>query len=203
MDYYRDLARDFARDSSFRYYLAFRILAGLGTAVFIFCAVEAVKVHGMNKAFVIFVLMLGRNAARMGGAWLAPQFAERIGYKRLIFFSSIVMLAAALVAGFAPVGWGGLFLAGALTASFGGSARAVGFQSYRLRLLPRGKRVGYQAMLGSAVAITAIVAMPMMGAIMQNYGHTFGFYIGAVITGASCLPLLRCHVRDRAAGAEA
>jgi MFS family permease len=196
--YYRELARDLRADGNFRLYLAFAVLRGLGATVFVFFAVEAVKVHAMDKAFVIFSLMLGRNAVRMASSWVSPYVAERVGYKRLIAIGSFFTMVAAITAAYTPVGWGWLFLAGTLTWSLGGSARAVGAQSYRLRLLPRGRRVGYQALLGTATAITAIVAMPVMGAIMEHWGHTIGFTLGGLISFSCCLPLVRCRARDTA-----
>lgn len=194
--YYGELTSSLSADPAFLLYIAFSVLRGLGATVLGFIIVEAIGFHGMEKAFVISFLMISRNLVRGTSSFISPYVAGRIGYKRLIMVGSFLTMVSALVCAFAPRGRVALYLFGALIWSLGGQARAVGAQSYLVRLLPRGRRVGYQAVLGAVTAVTTMISMPLMGYVLDNYGHAFGFYMGAVFTIACTVPLALCKVHD-------
>jgi len=65
-------------------------------------------------------------------------------------------------------------------------------------VFPRGRRVGYIALAGVAVAPLSIVAPLAAGVALKWFGHRIVFAAAAVVAVSALLPLARIGLADEA-----
>ncbi|MFI5428463.1 MFS transporter [Aeromicrobium sp. UC242_57] len=123
--------------------------------MFTFGAVIAVSVYGFTDDTVI-PFGIAANVAAAGGAIFAGRLDDRLGPRRVIVGSLILMLGAGLVLLFVD-GMVGFWIFGLVLCLFVGPAQSAS-RTYLVRLTPPGKegqRFGLYAMTGRAASFLA------------------------------------------------
>ena len=194
--YFRELMAAIRSDRNYRRFLAYRSLTRVRMAAAPFLATAAVLYHGMGAAIVIGTFIVVRRIGAVVGTLTGPWLAERVTHRRVIQIGGLLTAAAALGAGFAPLGAWWPYVAAIFLGSVGESAEAVSATAFALRIYPRGRRVGYTTMSIVALAPLALVAGPAAGWVMDRWGHALLFYGVAVTIVLSLLPVQLCRPEE-------
>jgi len=164
-----------------------------------------IQLHGQGLHVVGGVL----SAHMLGMFALAPlsgQLADRVGAQRTIFAGIGTLIAAAVLAAYAPVGDDPMLAVGLFLLGYGWNLCFVGGSSVLSRELPPAEQAQTQGMVDAVVWSTSALASLSSGALLAGGGYGLVALIGGVVAGVPLVLLVMAasrlvRARSRRAGA--
>ena len=190
MHYFRDLAKVLRNDRNYRWLLVHHAVSRIGGAASVYYAWVWRRDHGGAEGFVVGAWITAVSLARVLGNMAFSRLVDQTGHKRMMNLGAGFGAAAGVAAAFAPSGrW---FVGVALLMGLSTAAGAVGGMPFQMRVAPRGRRIGYQALSGAILAPIGMVVGPATGFVLGRAGYFYPFMAGAALILAAQLALERC-----------
>lgn len=186
-EYFKNLLAAFRSDSAYAHYLVYRMVNRLGLAAMPFYTLAAVDYHGVVKAVAAGAFTAAGAAGKIGGNFIFPRIAGKLGHKRVLGIGAVFHAMAAFMAAFAPSGmW---FVAVLFLWGLGMAGQTVSDPPFLVSVAPRGRRVGYISFSMLALAPVGIAAAFLAGIMMDAFGHTALFSIAGAAMFLALWPL--------------
>lgn len=185
--YFRDLLAAVRDDRNFRNYMFYMVFTKSPDPIVQFFAMAAMQLHRMQDASWVFLSGAATSLAAIGGNLLLPFLAERIGHKRMLAGAVCMQAAAMGLAAVAPTGrWliAAFFILGLCAA-----AHSVAGLPFRMRVFPRGRRVGYMTLSSVAMAPLRILMPLGAGLVSEVFGFAPLFAATGVFLLCALVPL--------------
>jgi len=186
-------------DANFRAFLYVQVLTGasaLALPFYILYAKDVLKI----KLAMVGILLLARMVGSILSNLIWGYLADLAGSRRVIQISSLVGLAAPLLAFWIPPAQSRIYLVilFVLTGFFI-AGRGIGANKFLLDIAPSKNRLAYVGINGSITV--AVTVMPLLGGVVvQNLSYNFLFVLTFMIVLAGCV--LSLQLKDLKASAK-